>query len=152
MTIEFQPIDDPYSEEVFALTKAGLFPYVDAVFGWDDEFQKQRIKDDYQREWFHWVWYENEKIGYVCFKRYDQALHVHLIVLASQHQGCGLGRKVMEAVHSIANEEQRDVTLSSFKCNTRAVELYKKLGYSIEHEEDHFLLYKLSLNGTKNQR
>jgi ribosomal protein S18 acetylase RimI-like enzyme len=48
----------------------------------------------------------------------------------------------MNVLHDIAAAEQRDITLSSFKVNLRAVALYKSLGYDIETEEEHFLLFR----------
>lgn len=148
MSITFQQMEDPYSDEVFRLTKSGLFPYVNEVFGWDDEFQKQRMRVDYRPEWFHWVYFTGSRIGYVCFKPYDQALHLHLIVLDHDVIGRGLGKKVMAEIHRIAAEEKRDVTLSSFKCNERAVKMYESLNYEIIEEEEHFLLFRKPHNKT----
>lgn len=34
-------------EQVFATVKQGIFDLVDEVFGWDDEFQRQRLHTDY---------------------------------------------------------------------------------------------------------
>ncbi len=143
MTIEFHPIKDPNCEEVFQLIKQGLFPYVDAVFGWDDDFQRQRIADEYQPEWFHWVYEGEAKVGLVCFKPYDQALHLHLIVLAEDHCGQGLGKKTMIAVQRLAAEEQRAVTLSCFQCNHRAVRLYQSLGYEVTEQDEYFVSFAL---------
>ena len=142
MSIIFIQMDDPYTEEVFELTKEGLYPFVDEVFGWDDEFQKQRMRDDYKREWFYWIYEANTKVGYACFKPYDHSLHLHLIVLAQKFIGNGLGKKVMAAICKIAETENRDITLSSFKCNKRAVNLYKSLNYEVTEEEEHFLLFR----------
>ncbi|WCN15509.1 GNAT family N-acetyltransferase [Marinomonas mediterranea] len=142
-------MEDPYSDEVFRLTKSGLFPYVDEVFGWDDEFQKQRMLNDYEAKWFHWVYSADSRIGYVCFRPYDQALHLHLIVLDQNVIGQGLGKKVMDEIHKMAADEERDITLSSFRCNERAVKMYESLNYEIIEEEEHFLLFRKSYNKTR---
>ncbi|MDN3648560.1 GNAT family N-acetyltransferase [Reinekea marina] len=145
--VAIKPMEDPYSSQVFDLTKAELFPFVDEVFGWDDAFQKQRMMDDYKPHWFYWLEFEKEEIGYLCFKRYDQAIHIHLLILKPQWQNRGYGRKVMEFIHSMARLEQRDITLSSFKINTKAVSLYRSLGYHLSGEEEHFLLFRKSFEG-----
>ncbi len=142
MSITFKQMDDPYSEEVFRLTKEGLYPFVDEVFGWDDEFQRQRMREDYKRKWFYWIIESSIKVGYVCFKPYDQSLQLHLIILAQKFIGNGLGRKVMLAVHEVAEKDNRDVTLASFKCNKRAVNLYKSLNYEVTEQGEHFLLFR----------
>jgi len=115
MSISFQSMDNLYSDEVFRLTKNGLFPYVNEVFGWNDEQQKQRMLEDYKPNWFYWVYDADNKIGYICFKPYDQALHLRLIVLDPALVGQGLGKRVMAEIHRVAAEEERDVTLSMFQ-------------------------------------
>lgn len=142
-TLHVHPIAIEDFDSVFQLTKQGLLPYVDAVFGWDDDFQRQRIRDDYDWSWMHWATQANERVGLLCYKRYEQAIHVHLIIVEETYQRQGLGEKIMQTVHKWAQDEQRDVTLSAFKLNERAVALYRKLGYDIEQEEEHFLLFRL---------
>jgi len=141
--LTFTPVPKSEFENVLALLKLGLFEVIDEVFGWDDAFQRQRIKDDYHWSWMHWVNHHNDTIGLICFKPYDQALHLHLILLYPDYQRQGFGQKIMAQIHAIAREEHRDVTLSAFKKNVGAVRLYQKLGYRVEHEEEHFLLFRL---------
>ena len=146
MNISFSQINNPFTNEVFELVKSGLYPFVNKIFGWDDEVQQQRILEDYKADWFHWVYSDGTKIGLVCFKRYDNALHLHLIVIAEKHQNSGKGKNVMRALHDIARAEKRDISLSSFKCNERAVRLYTSLNYEVTDEEEHFIFFKLSSN------
>lgn len=141
-SIQFDPITDPYGETVFQHIKSGLYASVDAVFGWNDEFQRQRIKDEYRAEWFYWAVEGDRCLGLVCFKPYDQALHLHLIVVDEALRGQGVGRKIMHAIHHLADTQARAVTLSSFRCNTAALNLYQSLGYEITSEEPDFLLFR----------
>jgi ribosomal protein S18 acetylase RimI-like enzyme len=71
---------------------------------------------------------------------------LHLIVIAEKHQNSGKGKNVMRALDDIARAEKRDISLSSFKCNERAVRLYKSLNYEVTDEEEHFIFFKLSSN------
>ena len=137
------PVPESQFEDVFALLKAGLFSVVDEVFGWQDDFQRQRLHDDYQWSWMHWVIEHGTRKALVCFKRYEQALHLHLILIYPEFQRQGLGTKMMALIQEIAKQEQRDITLSALKKNVGAVSLYQKLGYVVEQEEEHFLLFRL---------
>jgi ribosomal protein S18 acetylase RimI-like enzyme len=141
--LSFVPIPESEFESVFSKMKAGLYSFVETVFGWDDDFQRARMRSDYEWSWMHWVESDGDALGFVCFKRYDQALHVHLIVVDEEHQGQGRGKEIMHALEAIAREEARDVTLSSFKLNSRAISLYRSLGYQLETQEEHFNLYRL---------
>ena len=64
--IQFQLVSNHEFEELFASVKQGIFIHVDDVFGWDDDFQRQRLLNDYHPSWFHWVYRGEERIGLVC--------------------------------------------------------------------------------------
>ncbi|MGF1815508.1 GNAT family N-acetyltransferase [Vibrio splendidus] len=135
--MQFQLISNLEFEELFACVKQGLFIHVDNVFGWDDDFQRQRLLNDYHPSWFHWVYLGKERIGLVCFKPYDNAYHVHLLIIFPQYQDQSLGKKVVFLIHKRATVERREqVTLSSFRSNTRAIRFYQSLGYQVIDDSD----------------
>ncbi|MEZ9684335.1 GNAT family N-acetyltransferase [Vibrio atlanticus] len=146
--IQLQLVSNSEFEELFTCVKQGLFIHVDNVFGWDDDFQRQRLINDYHPSWFHWIYSENEKVGLVCFKPYDNAYHIHLLIISPQYQGQSLGKKVMSLIHEKAHQEQRNqVTLSSFRSNTRAISFYQALGHQIVDDSDtNFVGMTLYLN------
>lgn len=127
-------------DQLFFAMKQGLFPYIDAVFGWDDDFQKKRLLNEYQPDWFYWIKQGSVLVGLLCFKPYDHAYHVHFLIVFPEYQAKGVGTAVMDYVHTLAKEEGRkEVTLSSFRSNKNALRFYKKLGYQTIQEDEHFL-------------
>ncbi|MFA0547781.1 GNAT family N-acetyltransferase [Vibrio splendidus] len=135
--IQLQLASNSEFDELFACVKQGIFIHVDDVFGWDDNFQRLRLLNEYHPSWFHWVYRENERVGLVCFKPYDNAYHIHLLIIFPQYQGRSLGKQVMTLIHKRATEERREqVTLSSFRSNTRAISFYQSLGYRVVDEGD----------------
>ncbi|MFA0324120.1 GNAT family N-acetyltransferase [Vibrio splendidus] len=150
--IQFQLVSNSEFEELFACVKQGIFIHVDDVFGWDDDFQHQRLLNEYHPSWFHWVYRENKRVGLACFKPYDNAYHIHLLIILPQYQGHTLGKEVMTLIHKRAMEEQRSqVTLSSFRSNTRAISFYQSLGYRVVDEgDDDFVGMALNLANRDN--
>ncbi|CDT08690.1 Putative acetyltransferase [Vibrio coralliirubri] len=146
--IQFQRVSNSEFDELFACVKQGLFIHVDDVFGWDDNFQRQRLLNEYHPSWFHWVYRENKRVGLACFKPYDNAYHIHLLIIFPQYQGRSLGKQVMALIHKRTMEEQRNqVTLSSFKSNARAINFYQSLGYHVVDEgDDDFVGMELNLD------
>ncbi|MEZ8188865.1 GNAT family N-acetyltransferase [Vibrio sp. 10N.286.46.A8] len=146
--IQFQLVSNLEFEELFACVKQGLFIHVDSVFGWDDDFQRQRLLNEYNPSWFHWVYLGKQRVGLVCFKPYDNAYHVHLLIISHQYQDQSIGKKVMSRIHEKAHQEQRNqVTLSSFRSNTRAISFYQALDYQIVDDSDtNFVGMTLYLN------
>lgn len=133
--MNLKPILDSEFEALFLTVKQGIYSYVDSVFGWDDNFQRDRLKNDYEPSWFHWVVIDDERVGLLCFKPYGNAFHVHLLIVFPEYQNHNIGTKVMKHIHQLATTEKRSrVTLSSFKSNQRAISFYLRLGY--QHLDD----------------
>ncbi|WP_061037699.1 GNAT family N-acetyltransferase [Vibrio coralliirubri] len=145
--IQLQLVSNSEFEELFACVKQGIFIHVNSVFGWDDDFQRQRLINDYHPSWFHWIYHKNERVGLVCFKPYDNAYHIHLLIIFPQYQGRSLGKQVMTLIHKKAMAEQlSQVTLSSFRSNTRAISFYQSLGYHVVDDSNaHFTSLKLKV-------
>ena len=144
MTIKLQPILPAEFDDLFAIVKQAIYPYVEAVFGWDDDFQRRRLVEEHQPEWFYWVYVHAERIGLLCFKPYDNAIHVHLLIVFPDYQNQKLGQLIMSYVHDLAKVEGRErITLSSFVLNTGAIAFYKRLGYQVVEIEDDFLTFEL---------
>ncbi|MEZ9039200.1 MULTISPECIES: GNAT family N-acetyltransferase [unclassified Vibrio] len=145
--IQLQLSSNSEFDELFACVKQGIFIHVDSVFGWDDDFQRQRLLNEYHPSWFHWVYRENKRVGLACFKPYDNAYHIHLLIIFPQYQGRSLGKQVMTLIHKKAMAEQlSQVTLSSFKSNARAINFYQSLGYHVVDEgDDDFVGMELNL-------
>ncbi|BCL69934.1 N-acetyltransferase [Vibrio nigripulchritudo] len=144
MEIKLNQVVESEFEAVLSVVKEGLFSHVDAVFGWDDQFQRELLSNDYEPHWFYWVYRGSQRVGMLCFKPYDNAYHVHLLIVIPEFQGQGVGKCIMDHVHHLAKHELRDnVTLSSFMRNEKAVKFYKQLGYEIKEADEHF--YSLAL-------
>ncbi|MCS3834246.1 ribosomal protein S18 acetylase RimI-like enzyme [Aeromonas veronii] len=146
MDIQLIQIEIDEFESLFSVVKQGLYSHVDAVFGWCDEFQVSRLKNDYEPHWFHWVYFNHTQVGMLCFKPYENAFHVHLLIVFPQFQNQKLGARVMNMVHEIAREKGLShVTLSSFTRNESAVRFYKSLGYKVTESDGNFLSLSLQV-------
>ncbi|EOB3575033.1 GNAT family N-acetyltransferase [Vibrio vulnificus] len=146
MDIQLIQIENDEFESLFSVVKQGLYSHVDAVFGWCDEFQVNRLKNDYEPHWFHWVYINNEQIGLLCFKPYENAFHVHLLIVFPEFQNQQLGGRVMNVVHEMARVQGRShVTLSSFTRNESALRFYKSLGYKVTESDENFLSLSLQV-------
>ncbi|MGL6528897.1 GNAT family N-acetyltransferase [Aeromonas hydrophila] len=140
MEITLAGIPPSEFEQRFAAVKEGIFPYVEAVFGWDDKMQRGRLTSEYEPHWFSWILAERERVGLLCRKPYDDALHIHLLIIFPRYQGRQLGSAVMDRLHrEAASEGRHRVTLSSFSANQRAIGFYRRLGYQVVAEEPAFV-------------
>ncbi len=146
MKINLAPVKSGEFDTLFSVVKQGLYSHVDTVFGWCDDFQRERLKSEYEPHWFNWVYFEQKCVGMICFKSYDDAIHVHLLVIFPEFQNQKFGEKVMRHVHNVAKEQNRNhVTLSSFTCNERAIRFYQSLGYQVADRDESFVSLTLQI-------
>ncbi|MGL6052846.1 MAG: GNAT family N-acetyltransferase [Aeromonas salmonicida] len=140
MDIELADVPKSEFEGVFTAIKQGIYPYVESLFGWDDEFQRERLSRVYQPQWFSWILQGGERVGLLCCKLYDNALHVHPLIIFLQYQGRQLGSAVMERLQrEVEREGKSRVTLSSFTGNQGAVRFYECLGYKMVERDQEFV-------------
>jgi len=136
--IQINPMRSDDLEKAFQLYKEALTQIVDEAFGWDENFQKKRFQNSYKLEWFHWVYKSSHKIGYICFHKKQDEMHLSLLIISDAFRGQSFGQQVMAMLHQRARSESCKVTLSSFIANKRALSFYQKLGYRIENQDEHF--------------
>lgn len=140
---EFKPVSSSDSEELFALYKSALKSIVEETFGWDEAFQRERFKSRYDQTWFHWIEDRGDNVGFVCYWRKTNELHLSLLIIVEDKRNIGYGQAVMERLHAEARRQNGFVTLSSFRKNLSAIKFYEKLRYSVVGGDDHFVDMKL---------
>ncbi|MGF1739529.1 GNAT family N-acetyltransferase [Vibrio profundum] len=140
ISINLKPIHSDEFDDIYLIVKQTLFTYIEQVYGWDEEFQRQRLSRDYQVDWYYWAYKGNKRIGLVCCRPIDTSYHLHLLIVFPEFQGQGVGKLLMRHIHQIARQNsKRQLTLSSFIANQGAVRFYQSLGYSIIEHEQHFV-------------
>lgn len=84
-----------------------------------------------------------DKIAGIAGIRKYKMLPVLFIVVKSEFQGRGTGKRLMKRLHEITKEMYYFIFLSVVKDNKRAINLFKKFGYRIfrEKEEFYYMFY-----------
>ncbi|WP_165311475.1 GNAT family N-acetyltransferase [Vibrio ziniensis] len=122
----------------FSEFKRYMKPIVDSAIGWDEDFQRSSFESRLQPEWFRWILSNGEKVGYVCSRIKSSSLHIHLLIIFEHQHRKGFASSVIKAIKSEANSQRLDLTLSCFKNNLPAANLYKQLKFEISSEDEHF--------------
>lgn len=76
--------------------------------------------------------FENDIIGFVTYKIFDDFATIGLIAISPLYQGKGIGRKLINAVEmELVNRQIGELRISTQFQNEMACEFYMKLGYKI---------------------
>ena len=138
MKIEFLKLKKDEYGATFEIFKTYMKLVIDEDFGWDEEFQKNGFESRLKLEWFSWVLVDGDKVGLVCNRLKQNSIHIHFLVIFTEAQRRGIASSVTRRLHDEAKKQQLSLTLSCFKNNEPALQLYKRLGFVISPENEHF--------------
>ena len=118
---------------LFELHRAALSVYVDATWGWDDDWQRAHFAEHYapaRNALIVRPALGGSAIGRISLTRHWQKVFLRDIELIASERNRGLGSAVVNAVLALARESHRPVELLVLKCNP-ARRLYARLGFTV---------------------
>ena len=123
---------------LFELKKQNFKWYVDKIWGWNDDDQKQRLKQDLEEHLAHKriILVDSKKVGvYAVHITENGDLFINEISILKEYQHKGIGRKILE--EQLKENKQKGIRtiLQVFKENP-AKTLYEKLGFKVYGENE----------------
>ena len=126
--IALRPATPADSEFCFRLHKAAMGDYVTAIWGWDEQIQR-----DFHARVFtpgHWqiITAGRADIGMLDVEYRPGEIYLARIELLPGHQGAGIGTRLISALIDEARQKGQDLVLDVLTVNRRAQALYQRLG------------------------
>ena len=121
---------------LFNLKKENFMWYVDKIWGWKDEDQKQILMQDLTDHLEHKriIIVDNKPIGlYAVHITEDGDLFINEISIKKEYQSRGIGRKILENQLEENHKKGIRTILQVFKDNP-AKKLYEQLGFTVYGE------------------
>lgn len=108
----------------------GLRPYVEPLFGWDEDISRYFFEKTWRGRCVVMVAGENE--GWLELRLEEKWLYLAEIGLLPIYRNHGLGTQIIQDVFAYADEHGLDVELQVLVTNP-AQHLYERLGFSTTH-------------------
>lgn len=121
---------------LFELKKQNFKWYVDKIWGWNDDDQKQRLKQDLKDhlQYKRIILLDNKEIGvYARHTTENGDLFINEISILKEYQNKGIGRKILEDQLKENHKKGIRTILQVFKDNP-AKSLYERLGFKVYGE------------------
>lgn len=128
--IDFRPATADDFAFFFQLHKDTLGPYVDQVWGWDDEDQRAHLRRTIDYDATQVIVTDEVDIGRLKVERRQHEVYLGLIEIAPSHQGRGIGGQIVRGVLDDAFADGKRVCLNVLRVNTAAYRLYRRLGFA----------------------
>lgn len=127
---------------IYTLKAESVRPYVEKIWGWDENYQKKDFDSDFSNiEQFHVIEIDNSLVGFVQYYfeyPYFEVVEIHLL---PECRCKGIGSDILRNLQKGCIAQDRKIRLGCFKENHRAKQLYLNLGFIQTEETDtHFIL------------
>ena len=138
--IRFATPDD--YDLIYALKTESIRPYVEKIWGWDEDYQKKDFDGDFSHmDQFNVIEIDGRFVGFVQYYfdyPYFEVVEIHLL---PEFRGKGIGSDILQYLQKVCIGQDRKIRIGCFKENHRAKALYQKLGFmQIEETETHYIL------------
>ena len=139
-TIRFARIDD--RDWIFALKSESIRPYVEKIWGWDENYQKSDFARDFSEiEQFRIIEMNGNCAGFIQCSFDDPYYEVVEIHLFEEYRGKGIGSDLLKNLKKFCVAQGKKVRIGCFKENRGAKRLYEKLGFIQTKETDtHYIM------------
>lgn len=130
-------VSDDY-EFLFDLKKVAELGPITAIFGWDEELQKEM----HQQEWLEAkptiIEVDGERVGSYLVEEQDDQFYFGRFFLLPRCQGQGIGSAILDRICTHAGQQDRPIGLCYLQGN-RVGELYARFGFQITTQDHQFV-------------
>jgi ribosomal protein S18 acetylase RimI-like enzyme len=124
---------------LFAIYAKVLKVHIDKIWGWNDIWQEKDFRDHYNINQIRIIVVGDKAIGYIQTRTESNYLFIRMFVITPEFQGHGIGGNVLTNIIQSSLKKNQALELIVFKVNVKAINFYKKIGFTIIAEtETHF--------------
>ncbi len=116
------------SEFCYRLHKAAMGDYITAIWGWDEEVQRDFHARAFNPGRWQIITADGDDIGMLDVERRPGEIYLARIELDPRCQGRGIGTRLISALIEEATHKDQDLVLDVLSVNHRAQALYQRLG------------------------
>jgi RimJ/RimL family protein N-acetyltransferase len=143
--ILFRNATDADFDLTYQIKKTSLKPYIEKIWGWNEEVQLDFHIKDFKPEEIKILQDEDgDDIGLLITSEDNISLCIKSILLTNNAQGNGVGTAVLADLIEQARSGNKRIELQVFKVNERAQKLYERLGFRVVGETE--LHYQMAIN------
>ena len=126
--VALRPATSADSEFCFQLHKAAMGGYITAIWGWDEQRQRDFHTRSFNPGRWQIITADGTDIGMIDVEYRPAEIYLSRIEISPDHQGHGIGTRLVSALIDEARQNGQDLVLDVLTVNHRAQALYQRLG------------------------
>jgi len=132
------------SEFAYQTKKAAFREYVEKVWGWDEDEQRQLHERRFASQDFQVIQVSDINVGILAVVRQRDCVKINQTFIVPEYQSRGIGAACIMRIIEDAAISKLPVQLQVLKVNGRAVTFYQRLGFrNIGESDTHVLMERL---------
>jgi ribosomal protein S18 acetylase RimI-like enzyme len=128
ISVALRPATPADSEFCFQLHKAAMGDYVAAIWGWDEQRQRDHHARSFNPGRWQIITVGGTDIGMIDVEYRPAEIYLSRIEVHPSYQGHGIGSRLISALIDEARGKDQDLVLDVLTVNQRAQALYRRLG------------------------
>ena len=122
-------------DTLYRIKREAMRPYVEQVWGWDEEYQERRFRESYDHSETQVVLVDGIAVGLLRVSESESAVFIDQVEIVPDYQDRGIGTALINDLLA----RGRPVELRVMKVNADARRLYERLGFRvIDDNEKHY--------------
>jgi ribosomal protein S18 acetylase RimI-like enzyme len=126
--VTLRPATPADSEFCFQLHKAAMGDYITAIWGWDEQRQRDFHARSFNPGRWQIITADGTHIGMIDVEYRPAEIYLSRIEIHPKYQGDGIGTRLISALIDEARQNGQDLVLDVLTVNRRAQGLYQRLG------------------------
>jgi ribosomal protein S18 acetylase RimI-like enzyme len=126
--VALRPATPADSEFCYALHKAAMGGYIAAIWGWDEQVQREFHARAFNPARWQIITADGTDIGMIDIEYRPGEIYLARIEVHPDHQGHGTGTRLVSALIHEATQKGQHLVLDVLAVNHRAQALYLRLG------------------------
>ena len=126
--VALRPATPADSEFCYALHKAAMGGYIAAIWGWDEQVQREFHARAFNPARWQIITADGTDIGMIDIEYRPGEIYLARIEVHPDHQGHGTGTRLVSALIHEATQKGQHLVLDVLAINHRAQALYLRLG------------------------
>ncbi|MGW2507437.1 GNAT family N-acetyltransferase [Streptomyces sp. NPDC001588] len=148
--IGLRPATPADSEFCFHLHKAAMGAYVTAIWGWDEQMQRDFHANVFTPDRWQIITADGADAGMLHVEHRPAEIYLARIELHPDHQGRGIGGRLIRSLLHQARQQGWELTLDVLVVNERAQALYRRLGlHEVTRYGENNIKIRMSTNPTE---
>lgn len=136
--LALRPASESDLDFLWQLHVATMRDYVEAIWGWDEDWQREHFYKIVQPAAHQIIVVDGEDVGTISIGQHDDAIYINNIEILPDWQNQGIGTYIITTILEDARSDGFPVALQVLK-NNPAIRFYERLGFEMSDEtETHY--------------